>query len=159
MKFNLNINQLDDFQGNVFHMACGFGTEETVKFLIQNAKKYNIDLNLRNNCGSTPFHLACCNGKLQIVESLLKNSKKHKINVVSLNNSGKDGQAYSEQKGHTDSVKLLKDWKRKQSNEVTSHVQFIHDEVLLQLEKSEQSGDPSIARAIKLIKELKENTN
>ena len=157
MKFNLNINHLDDLQGNVFHNACEFGTEETVKFLLQNAKKYNIDLSLRNIYGNTPFHRACY-GKLQNVEILLKNSKKHKINVVSLNNAGEDGQDLAEQKGHTDVVKLIKDWKRKQSYEFTSHVQFIHDEVLLQLEKSEQSGDPSIARAIKLIKELKENS-
>ena len=157
MKFNLNINQLDDFQGNVFHMACAFGTEETVKFIIQNAKKYNIDLNMRDINGDTPIHFACYTGKIQIVETLLKNSKKHKINVVSVSNAGKDGQAYAEQEGHTDIVKLIKDWKRKEPNEELTR--RIHDEILFQLEKSEQSGDPRIASAIKLIKELKENTN
>ena len=156
MKFNLNINHLDDLQGNVFHNACEFGTEETVKFLLQNAKKYNIDLSLRNIYGNTPFHRACSHGKLQIVKTLLNNSKKHKINVVSLSNSGKDGQAYAEQKGHTDIVELIKYWKRKQSNEVTSHIQ---DEILYQLETNQQSKDLRIARAIKLIKELKENKN
>ena len=156
MKFNLNINHLDDLQGNVFHNACEFGTEETVKFLLQNAKKYNIDLSLRNIYGNTPFHRACSHGKLQIVKTLLNNSKKHKIYVVSLSNSGKDGQAYAEQKGHTDIVKLIKDWKRKQSNEATSHIQ---DEILYQLETNQQSKDLRIARAIKLIKELKENKN
>ena len=157
MKFNLNINQLDNYQGNVFHSACGFGTEETVKFLIQNAKKHNIDLNLRDISGYTPFHYACYYGKLQIVEILLKNSKEHKINVVSVNNNGKDGQAYAEQKGHTDIVKLIKEWKKRQSNEVTSYIQ---DEILFQLKRIKESGDSSIANhAIKLMTELKENTN
>ena len=117
MKFNLNINQLNDYQGNVFHYACGYGTEETVKFLIQNAKKHNINLNLRDNLGNTPFHLACYHEKLQIVDILLKNSKKHKINVASVNNNGKDGQTIAEQRRHTDVVNLIKDWKRKDAVE------------------------------------------
>ena len=116
-KFNLNINQLDNDQRNVFHIACGFGTEEIVKFLLQNSKKYNIDLNLRKSNGNTPFHLACYRGQLQIVEILLKNSKKHKINIVSKNNAGKDGEALARQKGHTDVVKLIKDWKTKDAME------------------------------------------
>ena len=111
MKFNLNINQLCRYQRNVFHDACGFGTEESVKFLIQNAEKYNIDLNLRDNIGYTPFHEACNHGQLQIVKMLLMNSKEHKINVFSVTNHGKDGQAYAKQKGHTDVVNLIKDWK------------------------------------------------
>ena len=123
MKFNLNINQSNNYQGNVFHHACGFGTEETLKFIIQNAKKYNIDLNLRNIHGNTPFNNACILGQFQVVEILLKNSKEHKINVVSVNNYGEDGQALAEQKGHTDVVNLIKDWKRN-----------VFDEVLLQLE-------------------------
>ena len=57
-KFNLNINQLCNNQGNVFHHACAFGTKETVEFLIQIAKKYIIDLNLRDVNGNTPFHIA-----------------------------------------------------------------------------------------------------
>ena len=116
MKFNFNINQLDNNQRNVFHDACAFGTKETVEFLIQNAKKYNIDLNLRDNLGYTPFHLACYYGKLQIAETLLENSKQYKINVVSLN-AGKDGQALAEQEGYTDVVNLIKDWKRKDAVE------------------------------------------
>ena len=156
MKFNLNINQSDDYQANVFHSACGFGTEETVKLLIQNAKKYNIDLNLRDDFGFTPFHYACYYGQLQIVEILLKNSKQHKINVVSLNNAGKDGQALAKQRGHTDVVKLIKDWKKKQSNEVTSQ---IHNELQFQLERIQQSGDTRASHLIKLVKELKEITN
>jgi len=117
MKFNLNINQLDNYQENIFHSACGFGTEETVKFLIQNAKKYNIDLNLRNFRRESPFHLACYYGQLQIVETLLENSKKHQINVVSVTNHGKNGQVLAEQQGHTEVAKLTKDWKRKDSEE------------------------------------------
>ena len=96
---------------------------------------------------------------LQIVDELLKNSKQYKINVVSLNNNGKDGQALAEQEGHTDVVKLIQDWKKKQSNEVPSHIQLIHDEILFQLEGSQHSGDPRILSAISLIKEIKENTN
>ena len=111
MKFNLNINQLDNDQRSVFHSACGFGTEETVKFLIQNAEKYNIYLNLRDINGDTPFHYACHHGKLQIAEILLKNSKEHKINVVSLSNDGMNGEALAEQEGHADVVILIKDWK------------------------------------------------
>ena len=155
MKFNLNINQLSNSRQNVLHKACGFGIEETVNFLIQNAKKYNIDLNLRDRIGDTPFHLACSMGKLETVEMLLKNSKQHKINVVSVNINGMDGQASAEEKGHTDIVSLIKEWNRKQSNEeLTCNV---HDEVLFQLEGIEQSGDPRIAYAIKLIKKLKKN--
>ena len=134
-----------------------------MKFLIQNAKKYNIDLKLRNINGDTPFHYACYHGKVQIVEILLKNSKQHKINVVSVNNNGKDGQALAEQKGHTDILNLIKDWKRNQNyEELRSH---IDDDLLFQLESFEgfeQSGDPRVARliaTIKLIKELKENKN
>ena len=78
----------------------------------QIAKKYIIDLNLRDVNGNTPFHIACVYEPLQIVEILLKNSKKYKINVVSVNNNGKDGQALAEQKGHTDILNLIKDWKR-----------------------------------------------
>ena len=148
MKFNLNINQLCNNQGNVFHHACVFGTEETVKFLIQNAKKYNIYLNLRNIDGYTPFHSACYYGKLQIVEMLLENSKQHKINLFSLNNAGMDGQGIAEQKGHTDVVNLIKDWKRN-----------VFDEVLLQLEGIQQLGDPRITLAINLIKDVKGNAN
>ena len=158
-KFNLNINQLDNFQGNVFHIACGCGTEEIVKFLIQNAKKYNIDLNLRDNNRSTPFHHACYRGQLLIVETLLKNSKQHKINVVSSSNDGMDGQALAEQEGHTDVVKLIQDWKNGQSYGATSHIQLIHDEILFQLEGSQHSGDPRILSAIRLIREIKENIN
>ena len=153
-KFNLNINQLDNFQRSVFHSACGFGIEETVKFLIENAKKYNIDLNMRNNGGYTPFHYACRYGKFKIVEALLTNSKKYKINVIAVNNDGNDGQVIAEQKGRTDIVKLIKEWKRNQSKEVTSN---IHDEILFQLKRIEQSGDGSIAsHVIKLVQELKE---
>jgi len=133
MKFNLNINQLDNYQENIFHSACGFGTEETVKFLIQNAKKYNIDLNLRDINGDTPFHCASYHGKLQIVEIILQNSKKHEINVFSFNNAGKDGLAYAEHKGHTDIVKLIKDWKRKDSEES-------FNQVLTQLKGFEKFG-------------------
>jgi len=155
MKFNLNINQLNNYQSNVFHHACGFGTGKTVKFLIQNSEKYNIDLNLRNNFGDTPFHGACFNGKLQNVEILLKNSKKHKINVVAVNNAGKDGQAYAEQKGHTDVVKLIKDWKRNQTYEELRSQ--IDEEILFQLNKIEVSGDQYHANAISLITKLREN--
>ena len=125
-------------------------------FFIQIAKKFNIDLNLRDNDGITPFHLACFHGKWKTVEKLLKISKKHKINVFSVGNDGNDGQDYAEQKGHTDVAKLIKAWKRMQSNEeLTNH---IHDEILFQLEQTEQSEDPKIANAIKLIKVLKEDT-
>ena len=109
-KFNLNINQLSNSQGNVFHSACGFGTEETVKFLIQNAKKYNIDLNLRNFRAECPFHLACYYGQLQIAETLLKNSKKHQINVVSVTNHGNNGLALAEQQGHVVLAIRFKNW-------------------------------------------------
>ena len=89
---------------------------------------------------------------------MLNNSKKHNINVVSLNNAGKEGQDYAEEKGHTDVVNLIKDWKRNQNyEELRSH---IDNEILFQLKRIEQSGDPRIAsHAIKLIKELKENKN
>ena len=39
MKFNWNINELDNYQRNVFHHACGFGTKETVTFFHSNCKK------------------------------------------------------------------------------------------------------------------------
>ena len=117
MKFYLKINQLDNFQRNVFHNACIYGTEETVKFLIQNAEKYNIDLNLNDIAENTAFHYACYHGKLEIVKIFLKNSKEHNINVVSLNDFGMDGQALAEQEGHIDVVNLIKDWKRKDAVE------------------------------------------
>ena len=59
-----------------------------------------------------------------------------------------NGQAYAKQNGHTDVVKLIKDWK--------SHV---FDEVLLQLEGIQQFGDPRITLAINLIKDVKDNAN
>ena len=111
-KLNLKINQLNDCHENVFHFACEFGIENTVKFLIQNAKKYNIDLNIRDNYGGTPFHIACFYGRLRTVEILLKNSKKHNIDVCSKMNDGLDGQALAKHEGHTDIVKLIKNWKQ-----------------------------------------------
>ena len=111
-KFNLKINQLDNFHLSVFHSACVLGIEETIKFLIQNAKKYAIDLNARSIRGNTPFHMACFFGKLRTVEILLKHSKKHNIDICSKNNDGIDGQALAEQEGHNDIVKLIKDWKQ-----------------------------------------------
>ena len=156
MHGSIDFRNQDIFLANVFHKACGFGTEETVKFLIQNAKKHNIDLNLRANLGYTPFHYACYYGTLQIVEMLLKNAIQHKINVVSVNNAGKDGQTLADQKGHTDVVNRIKDWKKQQSNEVTSH---IHDEIIFQLKRIEQSGDPRANHVIKLFKEFYGNKN
>ena len=80
-------------------------------YLIQNAKKYTIDLNVRNINGDTPFHYACSFGKLQTVKILLKNSKKYNIDVCSKSNAGMDGQTLAKRKGHTDIVKLIKNWK------------------------------------------------
>ena len=111
-KFNLKINQLDNFHLSVFHSACVLSIEETIKFLIQKAKKYAIDLNARGIHGNTPFHMACFFGKLRTVEILLKNSKKHNIDVCSKMNDGLDGQALAKHEGHTDIVKLIKNWKQ-----------------------------------------------
>ena len=85
------------------------------------------------------------------------NSKKYKINVIAVNNDGNDGQVIAEQKGRTDIVKLIKEWKRNQSKEVTSN---IHDEILFQLGRIQDPGDRMIAsHVIKLVQDLKENTN
>ena len=155
-KFNLNVNQMDDYHGNIFHRACGFGIKETVKFVLQNAKKYNIDLNLRNNQGSTPFHHACFYGKLQNVEILLKNSKKHNINVFSINNSGKDGQALAQEKSHTKIVELIADWKGRYSKDS-------FNQILTQLKGAEKFAvideqKKLLDNVTKLIIELKDTT-
>ena len=101
------------------HIACGFGTEETVKFLIKNARKYYVDLNLRDRNVCTPFNHACFYGKLKIVKILLKNSKHprpiSKIDVIYFSGGLNEGQTLAEQKGHINVVNLIKDWKRKQT--------------------------------------------
>ena len=115
LNHGLDVTFRSTIEQNVFHIACGFGTEDTVNFLIQNARKYNVDLNLRDTNGYTPFHIACFNGKLENVKILLKNSKFifRKINVHSLTNRCEFGQDLAEQNGHTDVVNLIKDWRRK----------------------------------------------
>ena len=55
--------------------------------------------------------MACLYGRLQTVKILLKNSKKYNIDICSKNNAGIDGQAFAEQEGHNDIVKLIKNWK------------------------------------------------
>ena len=110
-KFNLKINQLTRDHENVFHPACRFGHQETVKFLIQNAKKYAIDLNMRDRDGNTPFQIAIQHGQFHKVKILLENSKKYNINIYSKNNNGMDGQDLAEYEGRTKIVKLIKSWK------------------------------------------------
>ena len=108
-KLNLKFNQFDVYHRNVFHHACEFGNQETVKFLIQNAKKYAINLNMRDVTGNTPFHLACYLGKFHNVKILLKNLKKHNINIYSKANDGMTGQDIAEP--YPKIVKLIKTWK------------------------------------------------
>ena len=110
-KFNLKINQLTRDHENVFHPACRFGHQETVKFLIQNAKKYAIDLNMRDMDGNTPFQIAIQHGQFHKVKILLENSKKYNINIYSKNNNGMDGQDLAEYEGRTKIAKLIKSWK------------------------------------------------
>ena len=66
-QFNLDINAVDNYERNLFHMACGFGTKYMVEFLIENASKYGIELNAKNRGRNTAFHEACYYGKISNV--------------------------------------------------------------------------------------------
>ena len=77
----MKIHSSDGYGRNLFHYACGFGTEKMVELLIRNSKMYGIDLNLKNTLGRTPFHLACKLGNIKQVEVMLENSREYNIEV------------------------------------------------------------------------------
>ena len=159
-RFDLNVNQLNDSHQNVFHTACQHGNRNIVEFIIHNGDKYPVDLNLRDNNGCTPFHFACFNGRLKVVKELLKFSKKFEINVFSSSNCGYDGQDFAEHKGHTNISKLIKKWRREQSQVMKNE---INDDILNNLEVLDVLSNTNKQRrllrnVIKLFKESKEDT-
>ena len=58
--------------GNTFlHIACEWGSENAVKYLISNLKGI-CNINHGNDYGDTPLHVACRHGRVEIVDLLIK---------------------------------------------------------------------------------------
>ena len=152
-QFNLDINAVDNYERNLFHMACGFGTKYMVEFLIGNARKYGIELNAKNKGGNTAFHEACYYGKISNVVILLKNRKEFKIEVLTENNLGKDGQAIARHRKHGNIAELIKCWKKEESQSMTREA----------LSKAQEISSPlpipdaqKLQNVIELLKQIKE---
>ena len=62
-----------------FMMACHFGHEDNVKWMLDNRKK--MDPNAQDNSGRTAFVLACSNEHKDVVQLLLKYSEAKDIDI------------------------------------------------------------------------------
>ena len=110
LKKDGNVNEM--FNGfTPFHVACKFGKEEVVRFLLQEP---NIDIDILDENESrakkikerkgTALHLACENDHKSVVTILLSHSK---TNVNSRDNFGATPLHWSCREGHAEIVSLL----------------------------------------------------
>ena len=66
------INPIDD--ETVFHIACSYGIESTVRLLLKNPQSSSI-LNATNKRGLTGFHLACLSMKYNVIKIILQSGE------------------------------------------------------------------------------------
>ncbi|XP_050394911.1 putative ankyrin repeat protein RF_0381 [Patella vulgata] len=79
-----NINDRDDDNNSILHLACRFGTSDTVKYLID----LGLDINAKGFYGSTCI-LQCIESKIQAIEKIdFLRSKGGNINDRDANNRG-----------------------------------------------------------------------
>ena len=114
-KFGINRDCFTD----IFRTACQNGNEKNVEFIIKNANKYGLELNLRDTYGATPFNDACFYGNLQNVKVMLRHSKEYNIDIDARNNSGRTGLEVAKVEGHNNIVKLIENWRLKESRNLT----------------------------------------
>jgi ankyrin repeat protein len=97
------INNYNDKQVSLLHLACQRGNLEDVKEIMK--PEYQADINARAKGRGTPLHLACQNGYTNLVKELLKPDNKTNINEV--NNEGLTPFYLACQNGHSDIVREL----------------------------------------------------
>jgi len=74
-----NINDVDELQNTLLHIASGAGHEAVVEFLLNKKDLIKPSLNKKNHIGDTPLHKAAFRGYKEVIKMLLKNGCDSKV--------------------------------------------------------------------------------
>jgi len=74
-----NINQTDDLDNTLLHIAAGAGHLESVEFLLSKRDLIKPSLNKQNHIGDTPLHKAAFRGYHEVIKQLLKGGCDSKV--------------------------------------------------------------------------------
>jgi ankyrin repeat protein len=99
-----DINQLDDSQDTILHIAAFHGHTALAQMLITRLVTNNDNVDKKNHRGNTPLYLAASGGHKDIVELLITQGK---ANVDKANNGGNTPLIIAALKGHDEIVSLL----------------------------------------------------
>lgn len=99
LKYDVNVDQLDDSGKTPLHCCCWFGNRQSEAALI--AKKASV--NVKDKSDDTPLHFACMHNYADIVIDLLRAGADPKIK----NQLGKTPEEVAEAEDHGEIVELL----------------------------------------------------